>query len=124
MSQPERRRHQRYPLRLPIKVHYRDLEMSADIINASASGCLLQMAMSVEPGETLEVSIPQLNMPKAKLVVVRSESSSSGFMVATVFDAQLADEPSISRLSNEKTETPEEGSTEGSTGGSTPPTTK
>ncbi|MFL5343248.1 MAG: PilZ domain-containing protein [Hyalangium sp.] len=116
MSQPERRRHQRYPLRLPIKVHYRDQELSADIINASASGCLLQMGISVEPGETLEVSIPQLNMPKAKLVVVRSESSSSGFMVATVFDSQMADEPSLSRLSSEKSEPPG--------GGSTPPTTK
>ena len=38
--------------------------MVADIINASVSGCLLQMAIPLEPGEALEVSIPQLNMPR------------------------------------------------------------
>ena len=113
MSQHERRRHQRYPLRLAIKVHCRGQEMAADIINASASGCLLQMAIALEQGEVLEVSIPQLHMPKARLLVVRSESTSSGYMVATCFDSQMADEPSLSRLSGSGT--PE--------GGSTPPAT-
>jgi hypothetical protein len=115
VSQQERRRHQRYPLRLAIKVICRGQEMTADIINASASGCLLQMSLSMEPGESLEVSIPQLNMPKARLIVVRSESTSSGFMVATCFEEQMADEPSISRLSTEPPGNPE--------GGSTPPAT-
>jgi hypothetical protein len=113
VSQHERRRHQRYPLRLAIKIHCRGEEMAADIINASVSGCLLQMAIALEAGEVLEVSIPQLNMPRARLIVVRSESTSSGYMVATCFDAQLADEPSLSQLSTEP----------GPDGGSKPPTT-
>ena len=58
MSQHERRRHQRYPLRLAIKVHCRGEQMDADIINASASGCLLQMATPLNPGETLDVTSP------------------------------------------------------------------
>ncbi|WP_224361917.1 PilZ domain-containing protein [Hyalangium versicolor] len=109
MSQHERRRHQRYPLRLAIKVQCRGQEMTADIINASVSGCLLQMAIPLEQGEALDVSIPQLNMPKARLLVVRSESTSSGYMVATCFDNTMADEPSISRLSTGTNGTPEGG---------------
>jgi hypothetical protein len=102
-------------LRLAIKVHCRGEQMDADIINASASGCLLQMSISLNPGEALDVSIPQLNMPKARLIVVRSESTTLGFMVATRFDVGLADEPTLSRLS---TGTPGEPQ-----GGSTPPVT-
>jgi len=116
VSQHERRRHQRYPLRLAIKVQCRGEQMDADIINASASGCLLQMSISLDPGETLDVSIPQLNMPKARLIVVRSESTTLGFTVATRFDVGLADEPTLSRLS--------EGATPGEPqGGSMPPVT-
>lgn len=115
MSQHERRRHQRYPLRLAIKVHCRGEQMAADIINASASGCLLQMSISLDAGEALEVSIPELNMPKSRLIVVRSESTTMGFMVATRFDAQLVDEPALSRLATEKPGDPP--------GGSTPPVT-
>jgi hypothetical protein len=111
----DRRRHQRYPLRLAIKVRCRGQEIPADIINASASGCLLQMGIALEQGEVLDVSIPQLNMPKARLMVVRSESTSSGYVVATCFEAQLADEPVISRLSTGQKPTPD--------GGSTPPVT-
>lgn len=117
MSQHERRRHQRYPLRLAIKVHCRGEQMDADIINASASGCLLQMSIPLEPGEALDVSIPQLNMPKARLIVVRSESTTLGYTVATRFDVGLADEPTLSRLSSETPGKPPEGS------GSAPPVT-
>jgi hypothetical protein len=115
VSQHERRRHQRYPLRLAIKVQCRGEQMDADIINASASGCLLQMSIALDPGEALDVSIPQLNMPKARLLVVRSESTTLGFTVATRFDVGLAaDEPTLSRLS--------EGTPPGEPqGGSTPP---
>lgn len=98
MSQHERRRHQRYPLRLAIKVHWRGEVLAADIINASASGCLLQMSVPLEPGEVLEVTIPELKMPKTRLTVVRSESTTLGYMVATHFE-QLADEPAISQFS-------------------------
>ncbi len=114
MSQHERRRHQRYPLRLAIKVHCRGEQMDADIINASASGCLLQMSVALNAGEALDVSIPQLNMPKARLIVVRSESTTLGFTVATRFDVGLAaDEPTLSRLATETPGDPQ--------GGSTPP---
>lgn len=114
MSQHERRRHQRYPLRLAIKVYRRGEVLPAEIINASASGCLLQMSVPLEQGETLEVAIPELKMPKTRLIVVRTEQTSLGYMVATSFD-QLADEPSISRLSS--------GQDHGPNGSSGPPTT-
>lgn len=109
MSQHERRRHHRYPLRLAIKVYHRDQVLAADIINASASGCLLQMSISLDPGEVLEVTIPELKMPKTRLIVVRSEATNLGYMVATRFE-QLADEPSISRLSSGQNEDPQSGS--------------
>ena len=109
MSQHERRRHQRYPLRLAIKVYRRGEILAADIINASASGCLLQMSTSLEPGEELEVTIPELRMPKTRLIVVRSESTTLGYMVATRFE-QLADEPSISQLSSGQHDDPKSGS--------------
>jgi hypothetical protein len=109
VSQHERRRHQRYPLRLAIKVYRRDEVLPADIINASASGCLFQMSIPLEPGETLEVTIPELRMPKTRLIVVRSESTTLGYMVATRFE-QLADEPSISRLSSGQQDDPQGGS--------------
>jgi PilZ domain-containing protein len=99
VSQHERRRHQRYPLRLAIKVYRGSEVLPADIINASASGCLLQMSVPLEPGEALEVTIPELKMPKTRLIVVRTESTTMGYTVATRFE-QLADEPAISRLSS------------------------
>jgi hypothetical protein len=109
VSQHERRRHQRYPLRLAIKVYRRDQVLAADIINASASGCLLQMSIALDPGEALEVTIPELKMPKTRLIVVRSEATTLGYMVATRFE-QLVDEPSISRLSSGMNEDPQSGS--------------
>ncbi|MDY7224776.1 PilZ domain-containing protein [Hyalangium rubrum] len=99
MSEHERRRHRRYPLRLAIKVHRGSDELSADIINASVSGCLLLMAAPLDAGELLEVSIPEMMLPRARLKVLRSEPTPTGFMVATCFDAMMADEPSISQLS-------------------------
>jgi hypothetical protein len=102
VSQHERRRHQRYTLRLAIKLHRGTEELKADIVNASASGCLLLMAVPLQAGELLEVSIPELNIPRARLRVVRSDATPAGHMVATCFEALLADEPSISRLSEKQ----------------------
>lgn len=99
MSEHERRRHRRYPLRLTIKVHRGSEELSADIINASVSGCLLLTQAAMQSGELLEVSIPEMMLPRARLKVVRSESTPTGYMVATCFETLMADEPSISQLS-------------------------
>ena len=98
MSHDDRRRHRRYPLRLAIKVHRGSEQLSANIVNASASGCLLLMTVPLQPGEVLDVSIPEMMLPRARLRVVRSDINPGGYMVATSFDSLLADEPSISQL--------------------------
>jgi hypothetical protein len=102
VSQDDRRRHRRYPLRLGIKVHRGGEQLSANIVNASASGCLLLMTVPLLPGEVLDVSIPEMMLPRARLKVVRSDPTPTGYMVATSFEAMLADEPSISQLSEKQ----------------------
>jgi hypothetical protein len=102
VSQHERRRHPRYSLRLTIKLRRGGEELSAEVINASAGGCLLITSVSMEPGEVLEVEIPELKLPQARLHVLRSYWTPSGYMVATCFDTLLADETSIRRLSDEQ----------------------
>lgn len=100
MSHDDRRRHRRYPLRLAIQVHRGSEQLSANIVNASVSGCLLLMSVELPAGELLDVSIPEMMLPKARLKVVRSDASPGGYMVATAFEALLADEPSISQLAH------------------------
>jgi hypothetical protein len=103
----DRRKHRRYPLRLAIKVHRGSEQLSANIVNASASGCLLLMTVPLESGEVLDVSIPEMMLPKARLKVVRSDANPGGYMVATAFEALLADEPSISQLAQKQGADPE-----------------
>ncbi len=100
MSEQERRRHHRYSLRLSTRLQRGSEQLKADIINASASGCLLQVPVPLEPGEVLGASIPELMIPEAKLQVVRCQAGPSGYLVATRFDSSAADEPSIARFSN------------------------
>lgn len=98
----ERRRHPRYLVRLPIRLHRGNEELRASIVNASAGGCLLQLAIPLEPGEVLEVSIPELKMPRVLLIVLRCESAPHGYMVATRFDELMADEASLRQLAGEQ----------------------
>lgn len=93
MSEQDRRRHTRYPLRMTIKVRRGDEELTADIINASVGGCLLRMPAALEKGVALDVNIPMLNLMQARLYVLRCEPApeGGGFMVATCFD-ELATE--------------------------------
>jgi hypothetical protein len=100
VSQQDRRRHARYLLHLPVKLHRAGQELSANVINASAGGCLLQVAEPLAPGEVLEASLPQLKLPSTRLVVVRCSSTPSGYMVATYFEATLADDAAIRQLSD------------------------
>ena len=97
----ERRRHPRYPLRLAIKLHRGDEILDADIINASASGCLLLSPTPLESGQTLEASIPELLIPRTRLHILRCQSTPSGYMVAAYFDAAMTDESAIAWLSDE-----------------------
>lgn len=99
MSQQDRRRHARYLLHLPVKLHRGAQELNAAVINASAGGCLLQLMEALTPGEVLEASIPQLKLPRTRLIVVRCSSTPTGYMVATYFEALLADDASIRELS-------------------------
>lgn len=102
----ERRRHRRYPLRLAIKLHRGDVVLDADIINASASGCLLLCSTPLEAGQTLEASIPELLIPRTRLHILRCQSTPSGYMVAAYFDAAMGDENTIAWISDEQYATP------------------
>jgi hypothetical protein len=104
MSEQDRRRHHRYSLRLSTRLQRGSEQIKADIVNASASGCLLQVPVPMEPGELLGASIPELMIPEARLRVLRCQASPTGYMVATRFESLAADEPTLARLSNDQNE--------------------
>jgi hypothetical protein len=92
MFEHERRRHRRYYLSLSVKLHRGAQELSAQIVNASAGGCLLRVPEPLPQGEVFEVSIPELKIPRGRLLVLRSDAADLGYLVATCFDSPLADE--------------------------------
>ncbi len=96
MSEHERRRHPRFPLRLRIQLQRGGEPLEAEIVNASISGCMLLVAIPLEPGEVLEASIPLLNVLNGKLHVLRCESGPSGYMVAARFEEPGSTEPGSS----------------------------
>jgi hypothetical protein len=100
MSLDERRRHRRYPLQLPVKLHQGNEELEAHIVNASSSGCLLTLSVPLEPGVTLEASIPELMVPRSRLHILRCQSTPTGYIVAACFDAPVVDEPSTTFFSD------------------------
>ena len=105
MSEHERRKHRRYPLRMSVKLVRGVEELEATVINASAGGCLLLSGVALEKGEKLTVHMPQLRMPSAQLHVLRSQRSEGEtekqWLVATCFEAALADEAALARLSQQ-----------------------
>ena len=105
MSEQDRRRHQRYSLRLPITVRRGAEELSAEIVNASQSGCLLLVPSPLEAGEVLRVNIPELMMPETRLQVLRCHPSPpdlTGYMVATCFEAASANESTLAEMSDKQ----------------------
>jgi hypothetical protein len=101
-SDDERRRHRRYPLQLVIKLHRDGEELEANIINASASGCLLLCSSPVEPGGMVETIIPELKIPQTRLHILRCQSTPTGYMIAAYFDTAMADESSLVKLADEQ----------------------
>lgn len=102
MFEHERRRHHRFTLRLCVLLRRGDVQLSAEIINASQSGCLLLVGHPLEPGEVLGASLPELQVPEARLRVLRCHADPLGYLVATCFESLSADEASIARLSAEQ----------------------
>lgn len=102
MTDNERRRHHRYALRLTIQLRRGDEVLSADIINASKSGCLVLVAVPLAPGEVLRASIPEMRIPETRLLVLRCQADVSGYTVALNFEPESADERSLERLSGEQ----------------------
>lgn len=100
MFEQERRRHPRYHLRLGVRLHRGNQELSAEIINASAGGCLLRVPEPLHQGEVLEVSIPALSIPPTRLFVLRSDAVGPRYLVATCFEGPLADETPLRRSSD------------------------
>jgi hypothetical protein len=108
MVEHERRRHSRYYLSLSVRLHRGDQELSAEIVNASAGGCLLRVQEPLPQGEVFEISIPELKIPRGRLLVLRSDAVDPGYLVATCFDSPLADEAPLRQFQN--------GHSEGSSG--------
>ncbi len=99
----ERRRHQRYPLRLPVTLHRDGTQLAAHVINASEGGCLLLMSAPLAMGDVLEASIPLLGVPRTTLYVLRCQATAEGeYTVATRFEEDAGvDSASLSRLSRQ-----------------------
>lgn len=100
MFKHERRRHPRYTLSLNVRLHRAGQSLSAEIVNASAGGCLLRVPEPLPQGEVFEVSIPELNVPRARLLVLRSDATGPFYLVATCFEDLLADEASLRLFSD------------------------
>lgn len=76
--------------------------MKAEIINASSGGCLLRMTEPLSQGDALEASIPELTIPRSRLIVVRCQATPTGYMVAMSFEALLADDAMIRQVSKDR----------------------
>jgi hypothetical protein len=87
---------------LAIKLHRGNEVLAADIINASASGCLLLSSSPLEPGMVLEASIPELLIPRTRLHILRCHSTPSGYIVAAYFDAAMTEESQFAQLAGEQ----------------------
>ena len=99
----ERRRHQRYPLKLPVTLHRDGEQLAASVINASEGGCLLLMSVPLEMGDVLEASIPLMGIPRTTLYVLRCQSTADGeYTVATRFEEDSGlESASLARLSRQ-----------------------
>jgi hypothetical protein len=100
-SNDERRRHRRYPLQLPIRLFRGGEELAAEVINASVSGCMVLVHLPLQEGEVLEAGIPELELPRTRLHVVRCQKTAMGYAVATSFESEMLDEALLSRASDE-----------------------
>ena len=102
---PERRMHRRYPLRLAVRLKRGEETLEGTVINASVGGCLLLVTVPIEVGEKLVLNMPQAHVPEAVLHVLRSEASEvdakAGWLVATCYEAALADEQALAALSRQ-----------------------
>jgi hypothetical protein len=97
----ERRRHQRYPLRLDVQVLRGVQRIPAQVINVSLGGCLLLAGMPLELNDILELSLPQLELPTARLYVVQSQSTDLGWLAAACYEAALADASQLNHLAEQ-----------------------
>lgn len=79
---------------LPVKLRRGSARLEGDIVNASASGCLLVLSLPLEAGEVLEASVPELMLSDTKLYVLRCHASPQGYTVAVSFEAPVAGPPS------------------------------
>jgi hypothetical protein len=100
-SEQDRRRHRRYPLRLPVKLQRGEQELQAEIINASVGGCLMFVPVALEVGEQITAKMPQIRAPSAKLYVLRVQQTEAGWLVGACFEAMLSDEAALENLSRQ-----------------------
>lgn len=101
MSEHERRRHRRYPLRMSVQLLRGDQKIEALVVNASVGGCLLLLQIPLEVGEKLVIHLPQLHQPSARLHVLRTQRTQEEWVVATCFETALADEEALARLAQQ-----------------------
>ncbi len=105
MSGQERRQHRRYSLQMGVQLLRGRQEMEAMVVNASVGGCLLLSPVPLETGEKLTVKMPQLHLPSARLHVLRRHQTQTDtgteWLVAACFEAALADEAALAKLSHQ-----------------------
>jgi hypothetical protein len=100
MFEHEQGRQPRHYLSLGIRLHRGAQELGAEVVNAYAGGCLLRVSEPLPQGEVFEVSIPELKIPRARLLVLRSMAANSGYLVATCFDSPVVDEETSGQFSH------------------------
>lgn len=100
-SAHERRRHQRYPLRLSVTLRRGTQVQDAQVVNASTGGCLVVSPVSFEMGEQVTASIPAMNIPEARLYVVRAQQQGTEWLLGMCFEASLLDEALLEELSRQ-----------------------
>jgi hypothetical protein len=98
MSQPERRRHRRFRVRLSVQFLRGEVEVAGEIFNVSLSGCLLVTPVALKPGERLDIHVPALGRPPVAFQVIRTRPVGPWHAVAVAFEPELPSEAMLEEL--------------------------
>lgn len=98
MSQPERRRHRRFRVRLSVHFLRGEAEVAGEIFNISRSGCLLVTSVALKPGERADIHVPVLGRPPQSFEVIRTRPVGPWFAVAAAFTPELPGDAHLEEL--------------------------
>jgi hypothetical protein len=98
MSEPERRRHRRFRVRLSVQFLRGEAEVAGEIFNISCSGCLLVTSVALKPGERVDIHMPTLGRPPVAFQVIRTRPVGPWYAVAVAFEPHLPNEALLEEL--------------------------